>query len=100
MSKPQHGPSALDRLVVGATRRFDLSALLQETIRTLSNLDFEYRHEVERLSNSRTDPILKKQIAESLMIRHRERRQPYVMLVAELQKHLASAGTCNLRATG
>lgn len=99
MSHQHHGSSALDRLVVGANRSFDLNTLLQDTARTLSNLDFEYRHEVQRLENSRTDPTLKKQIAESLMSRHRERRQPYVMLVAELRKHL-SAATDTLRAAG
>ncbi|WP_134499462.1 hypothetical protein [Microvirga pakistanensis] len=100
MPNQQHGSSALDRLVVGGNRRFDLRALLQDTARTLSNLDFEYRHEMQRLEASRTDPVLKRQIAESLTIRHRERRQPYVMLVAELQKHLSPGARDDLQATG
>lgn len=44
--------------------------------------------------------MLKKQIVENLKRRHRERRQPYVMLIAELQKHLSSAMADDLQAAG
>jgi hypothetical protein len=100
MPNQQSGSSALHRLNVSGSRNFDLHALLRDTARTLSNLDFEHQHEIQSLEASRTDPALKKQIAENLRLRHRERRQPYVMLVAELQKHLASAARSNLQATG
>ena len=90
MQNQQHVSSALSRLIVGANQSFDLHGLWQSTSRTLSNLDFEHQHEMQRLERSRTDPALKEQIAENLQRRHRERRQPYVMLIAELQKHLAS----------
>ena len=100
MPNQPYGSSALNRLVVGADRHFDLRTLLQDTLRTLSNLDFEHQHEMQRLESSRTDPVLKRQIAESMRLRHSQRRQPYVMLIAELQKHLSSALTSDLRATG
>ncbi|MBQ0819675.1 hypothetical protein KBI52_05505 [Microvirga sp. HBU67558] len=100
MQNQQHVSSALNRLIVGGRERFDLQDLLQSTSRTLSNLDFEHRHEVQRLERSRTDPVLKKQIVENLQRRHRERRQPYVMLIAELQKHLSSAMADGLQAAG
>ena len=98
MQNQQHVSSALNCLIVGATQSFDLGGLLQSTSRTLSNLDFEHQREMQRAERSRTDPVLKKQIVENLQRRYRERRQPYVGLVAELQKHLSSAVSGNLQA--
>jgi len=100
MPNQHHGVSALDRLVVGADGSFDLHALLRDTVRTLSNLDFEHHHEMQKLESSRTNPVLKRQIAENLRLRHRERRQPYVGLVTQLQKHLASVERRDLQAAG
>jgi hypothetical protein len=100
MQNKQHVSSALDRLIVGANQSFDLNGLLQGTSRTLSNLHFEHQHEMQRVERSRTNPMLKKQIVENLQRRHRERCQPYVALVAELQKHLSSAVADDLQAAG
>ena len=100
MQNHQHVSSALNRLIVGANQPYDLHALLHSTSRTLSNLDFEHQHEMQRLERSRTEPMLKKQIVETLTRRHRERRQPYLMLIAELQKHLSSAVSDDLQAAG
>ena len=100
MQDQQHVSSALNRLIVGANQSFDLHGLWQSTSRTLSNLDFEHQHEMQRLERSRTEPMLKWQIMENLRRRHRERRQPYVMLIAELQKHLSSAVSDDLQAAG
>jgi hypothetical protein len=100
MQNHQHVSSALTRLIIGAEQPFDLPALLQSTSRTLSNLDFEHQHEVQRVEHGRTDPVLKRQIIDSLKGRHRERRQPYVALIAELRSHLSSAVADDLRAAG
>jgi len=100
MQNQQHVTSALNRLIVGENQSFDLYGLWQNTSRTLSNLDFEHQHEMQRVERSRTDPMLKKQILENLQRRHRERRQPYVALVAELRKHLSSAMADDLQAAG
>jgi hypothetical protein len=100
MQNHQQVSSALNRLIIGAERPFDLHALLQSTSRTLSNLDFEHQHEVQRVERGRTDPVLKRQITDNLKRRHRERRQPYVALIAELQSHLSSAMPHDLQATG
>jgi hypothetical protein len=100
MQNHQQVSSALDRLIIGTEQPFDLRALLQSTSRTLSNLDFEHQHEMQRVERSRTDPVLKRQIIDNLKRRHRERRQPYVALIAELQSHLSSAVAGDLQATG
>ncbi|MPR11204.1 hypothetical protein [Microvirga tunisiensis] len=100
MQNQQHVSSTLNRLIIGTNRSFDLHGLWQSTSRTLSNLDFEHQHEIQRVERSRTDLMLKMQIVENLQRRHRERRQPYVMLIAELQKHLSSAVSDDLQAAG
>jgi hypothetical protein len=100
MQNHQHISSALNRLIVGGEQPFDLHALLQNTSRTLCNLDFEHQHKMQRVERGRTDPALKRQIIDSLKRRHRERRQPYVVLIAELQSHLSSAVSDDLRAVG
>jgi hypothetical protein len=100
MQNHQQVSSALTRLIVGAEQPFDLCALLQSTSRTLSNLDFEHLHEVQRVERGRTDPVLKRQIIDNLKRRHRERRQPYVTLIAELLSHLSSAKGNALQAAG
>jgi hypothetical protein len=92
--------SPLDRLMMGSRTNFDLSALMRETTRTLSNLDFEHQHEMQRMERGKTDPALKKHIAESLRQRHRERREPYAKLIAELHGHIASVAIDRLQATG
>jgi hypothetical protein len=98
MQNHQQVSSALNRLIVGAEQPFDLHALLQSTSRTLSNLDFEYQHEVQQVERGRTDPVLKRQIIDNLKRRHRERRQPYIALIAELQSHISSAVAGDLQA--
>jgi DNA polymerase III delta subunit len=100
MQNHQPSLSALNRLIIGGEPPFDLHALLQSTSRTLSNLDFEHQHEMQRVERSRTDPVLKRQIIDNLKRRHRERRQPYLALIAELQSHLLSAASDDLQATG
>jgi hypothetical protein len=100
MPNQQHVSSALNRLIVGAEQPFDLHTLLQSTSRTLSNLDFEHQHEVQRVERGKTDPALKRQIIDNLKRRHRERRQPYVALIAELQSHLSTAVSDDLQETG
>jgi hypothetical protein len=100
MQNHQQISSALNRLIVGAKHPFDLHALLQSTSRTLSNLDFEHQHEMQRIERGRSDPMLKRQITDNLKRRHCERRQPYVALIAELQSHLSSAVAGDLQATG
>ncbi|MBL0407699.1 hypothetical protein JKG68_27700 [Microvirga aerilata] len=100
MQNQHHVSSALNRLIIGADRAIDLHGLLQSTSCTLSNLDFEHQHEVQRVERGRIDPALKRQIIDSLKRRHRERRQPYVALIAELQSHLSSAMSDELQATG
>ncbi|WP_201865288.1 hypothetical protein [Microvirga soli] len=100
MQNHQHVSSVLNRLIIGTGQTFDLHTLLQSTSRTLSNLDFEHQHEMQRIERGRTDPALKRQIIDNLRRRHRERRQPYVALIAELEKRLVPPLAGDLQAAG
>jgi hypothetical protein len=100
MQNHQHVSSALSRLIIGAGQTFNLHALLQSTSRTLSNLDFEHQLDMHRVERGRTDPMLRRQIIDNLKRRHRERRPPYLALVAELRSHLSSTQSQDLQAVG
>ncbi len=62
-----------------------IQPLMQDLLRTLANIDFEHEVELEKLDASAVDPAFKRQIRERLKERHRERRDPYVQHLAELQ---------------
>ena len=97
MPNRQNAASAPNPLM-GSKLRFDSPTLMQDMERTLSNLDFEHHDEMQRLERSQTDPALKRTIADSLRRKHAERREPYVKLLAELQKQAASGSLDGLRA--
>lgn len=64
----------------------NIQTMMQELLRTLANLDFQHEDDLNKLKRSTTDDELKKYIKEKLQERHRERREPYVNLLAELRK--------------
>jgi hypothetical protein len=61
-----------------------IEALIEDTRRTLKNIDFEYTLEIEKLERSGAEKTLKTAIAQKLRERHQERREPYVKLIREL----------------
>jgi hypothetical protein len=67
-----------------------LQSMMQDTLRTLANIDFEHEIEIQKLEQSNTDKNLKRQIAARLKERHRERREPYIQLLAELHMRATS----------
>jgi hypothetical protein len=64
-----------------------VESMMMEVVHTLGNIDFQNDAELERLEQSRTDEELKNYIKGKLLTRHRERREPYLELLAELRKH-------------
>jgi hypothetical protein len=58
--------------------------MMQDLLRTLANIDFEFDVSIEKLERSETDPAFKRKIAEKLRDQHRERREPYIRLLADL----------------
>ena len=61
-----------------------IETLIEDTRRTLKNIDFEYTLEIEKLEKSGAEKTLKMGIAQKLRERHQERREPYVKLIREL----------------
>ena len=61
--------------------------MMSEVLQTLKNIDLQYDSELQQLENSGTDEELKNDIRGKLLAKHRERREPYVELLAELRKH-------------
>ena len=63
-----------------------VDAMMREVLHTLGNIDFQHEAELERLESGAMDEQLKSHIRGRLLARHRERREPYVELLAELRK--------------
>ncbi len=64
-----------------------VEAMTSEVLETLKNIDLQHEAELQQLANSSTDDTLKNDITGKLVAKHRERREPYVELLAELRKH-------------
>jgi hypothetical protein len=58
--------------------------MMQDLLRALADIDFEHDEALERLEESTPDATLKALLAERLKLRHRERRAPYVKMLADL----------------
>jgi hypothetical protein len=67
-----------------------LQPMLQETLRTLANIDFEHETDVARLLESGVSPAMRSGIMQKLVARHRERREPYVQLLVSLRQQIAA----------
>jgi hypothetical protein len=62
-------------------------AMLSEVLNTLKSIDLQHDAELQQLENSSIDDELKNDIRGKLLAKQRERREPYVELLAELRKH-------------
>ena len=69
-----------------------LQPMMQETLRTLANIDFEHETDVTRLIESGMPQSLKSGVMSKLVLRHRERREPYVQLLTSLRAQIAALG--------
>ena len=63
----------------------ELQPQMQDVLRTLADIDFEHDVALTRLEESAQDPDLKARLAERLKAHHRERREPYVRMLDDLQ---------------
>jgi hypothetical protein len=64
-----------------------VETMMSEVLETLRVIDLHHDAELQQLENSSTDDALKNDITGKLVAKHRERRKPYVELLAELRKH-------------
>ena len=70
-----------------------VSALIHALSSTLTNIDFEYQSEVQRLQASRVEGTSRAVIAQTLWERHRQRREPYVRHLSELRRRAREASS-------
>jgi hypothetical protein len=61
--------------------------MMSEVLETLRIIDLQHDAELQQLENSSTDDALKNDIRGKLVAKHREKREPYVELLAELRQH-------------
>ena len=65
-----------------------IGSLIREVLQTLSTIDFEHSLAMMNLEISRSGDDQKRFISGKLVAQHRERREPYVMLLSELRRQL------------
>jgi hypothetical protein len=63
----------------------ELQPRMQDVLRTLADIDFEHDVALDRLDETTQDPTLKARLIERLKAHHRERREPYVRMLDDLQ---------------
>ena len=63
-----------------------IDAMMREVLHMLGNIDFAYEVEADRLESSAADQTLKRHLRRRITAAHRERREPYVELLATLRQ--------------
>ena len=66
----------------------DLEPAMQSVLATLADIDFAHRQEVEKVSSTGLDDVFKSRLVAKLDQLHRERRQPYLQEVVQLQNRM------------
>lgn len=63
-----------------------VASMMREVLHTLGNIDCQHQLELDRLETGNTDQSLKNDILSKLVLRHHERRKPYVELLTVLRQ--------------
>jgi glycosylphosphatidylinositol transamidase (GPIT) subunit GPI8 len=63
-----------------------IDSMMREVLHLLGNIDFEHEIQLQKLENSNTDQELKSHISKKIRAAHRERREPYLELLATLRQ--------------
>ena len=66
----------------------DFLPLLQLSLATLADIDYEHESDIETVRNSAADELLKQATIRKLQERRQRRRAPYVRKLEGLQKHI------------
>jgi hypothetical protein len=62
-----------------------VDSMMREVLHMLGNIDFEHEVELDKVERNLTDQELKSSIRKKIETAHRERREPYVELLAQLR---------------
>ena len=68
----------------------DLLADIQSLLRKLADIDFLHERDLDRFEASNVPDALKQALGSKLRGNHRKRREPYVVLLSELQSQARS----------
>jgi hypothetical protein len=63
-----------------------IDSMMREVLHMLGNIDFEHEVELDKVERNLTDQELKSSIGKKIEAAHRERREPYVELLAQLRQ--------------
>jgi hypothetical protein len=63
-----------------------IASMMREVLHLLGNIDFEHEIQLARLENSDADQEMKSHIGKKIRAAHRERREPYLELLATLRQ--------------
>jgi hypothetical protein len=63
-----------------------IDSMMREVLHMLGNIDFEHEVQLEEIEKHTADQELKRSIRKKVVAAHRERREPYVELLAQLRQ--------------
>jgi hypothetical protein len=63
-----------------------IDVMMREVLHLLGDIDFKHEIELEKLEKSGVDQALRRSSEEKIRAAHRERREPYVELLATLRQ--------------
>lgn len=72
----------------GSTYAPDILPMLQSLLRTLADIDFEFRKDLETVQQSLAEESLKERAIATLKERHQARRAPYVRDINKLEAQI------------
>ena len=87
LNTPHINAAVSNKMTQTHKHSFRLQSMLQDVIRTLSEIDAEHNLKAHEVDCSVTDDELKGYIKHKLRAAHRERREPYVRRLEELRAH-------------
>jgi hypothetical protein len=82
-NKPAEGKARVSRLYPP-----DIQPRLQAILATLADLDFAFESDLETITQSAADEVLKRQAIARLHERHHERRAPHLQQLAKLEQRI------------
>jgi glycosylphosphatidylinositol transamidase (GPIT) subunit GPI8 len=63
-----------------------IDSMMREVLHLLGNIDFDHNIQLQKLETSDADHELKSYIGKKIRAAHRERREPYIELLATLRQ--------------
>jgi len=85
--KVEHLPEEAGQRVT-PTYSPNILPMMQSLLKTLADIDFQFRRDLETIENGTIDEPLKHRAIANLTERHRERRAPYLLEISRLEEQM------------